>query len=396
MHGFTLPRRGLKYTGLKNFRLPMPRSVQEIKLNLSAKTLWPAQTELVSLRFDLVADDDYDLYPQYTIGLHAWFLGQIQAVDPDLSAQLHDSETDKAFNLSGLSGQFSTQSRSLRLQAGKSYAWYVAGLTKPVVKGLAQWLRQLPEVVALKNAPLTIQRVSYAQPPTTYANLATVEPGQSLSLTFVSPTSFRRRGHHLPIPWPRNVFHSYLRRWNEFSNRPVDPDQFLDWVDDAVVFHRHELISEKIAAGKRGSVTGFTGAVTYGLAGKAAEDPEFRQLFYTLGHYAPYCGTGHKTTFGLGQTRLGWHLDHPQPVPMAQALLADRIDELTAYFIHQKKRTGGDRAQSSAETWATIVARRELGDSLQAIAADLDIPYETAKTYSKLARRVMKANSQPG
>jgi CRISPR-associated endoribonuclease Cas6 len=41
------------------------------------------------------------------------------------------------------------------------------------------------------------------------------------------------------------------------------------------------------------------------------------------------------------------------------------------------------------------VARRELGDSLQAIAADLGIPYETAKTYSKLARRAMKVNAQP-
>ncbi|MBD2429316.1 CRISPR-associated endoribonuclease Cas6 [Phormidium sp. FACHB-1136] len=370
----------------------MPRAVPAIELNLSAKTLWPAPTELVSLRFDLVADDNYDLYPQYTIGLHAWFLGQIQSFDPALSAQLHDGETDKAFNLSGLSGQFSTQSRSLRLQAGKPYQWYVAGLTKPVVQGLAQWLRQLPEVVALKNAPLTIQQVSHAQPPTTYAKLAIVEPGQSLSLTFVSPTSFRRKGHHLPLPWPRNVFHSYLRRWNEFANRPVDQDAFLDWVDDHVVFQRHELVSEKIAAGKRGSVTGFTGAVTYGLAGKAAENPEFEQLFYTLGHYAPYCGTGHKTTFGLGQTRLGWHLSQvtPQAMPTAQTLLANRIDELTTYFIHQKKRTGGDRAQDSAETWATILARRELGDSLQTIAADLGIPYETAKTYSKLARRTLK------
>lgn len=367
----------------------MPTTAKGSELDLSAKTLWPAQTELISLRFDLVAEDAYELYPQYTIGLHAWFLQEIQTFDQGLSAQLHDGETDKAFNISGLSGQFSIQSRNLQLQAGKTYHWTVNGLTKPVVAGLAKWLKRLPVAVALKNAPLTIRQVSLAQAPTTYAKLATVEPGGSLSLTFVSPTSFRRKGHHLPLPWPRNVFHSYLRRWNEFSNRPVDQDAFLDWVDDYVVFQRHELASEKIAAGKRGSVTGFKGAVTYALAGKAAEHPEFQQLFYSLGHYAPYCGTGHKTTFGLGQTRLGWHLSQvtSAPTPTVQALLADRIDELTIYFVNQKKRTGGNRAQDSAETWATILARRELGDSLQAIADDLGIPYETAKTYSKLARR---------
>jgi CRISPR-associated endoribonuclease Cas6 len=374
--------------------MPKP-AAQEPTLDLTAKKLWPTQTELVSLRFDLVADEPYELYPQYTIGLHAWFLQHIQQLDPALSAQLHDGETDKAFNLSGLNGQFSSQSRSLHLQAKQTYQWYINGLTQPVVAGLAQWLKQLPDVVALKNAPLTIRRVSYAQEPTTYAKLATVEPRQNLSLTFVSPTSFRRKGHHLPLPWPRNVFHSYLRRWNEFANRPVDPDRFLDWVDDHVVFQRHELVSEKIAAGKRGSVTGFTGAVTYGLAGKAAENPEFEQLFYTLGHYAPYCGTGHKTTFGLGQTRLGWHLSQvaAPAMPTAQTLLANRIDELTTYFVNQKKRTGGNRAQASAETWATILARRELGDSLQTIAEDLGLPYETAKTYSKLARRSLRGNA---
>lgn len=359
---------------------------------MAVEQRWPLKTELVGLRFDLVAEEAYELYPQYTIGLHAWFLGQIQQLDPELSAQLHDVETEKAFNISGLSGQFSTHSRSLQLQVGKPYHWHVNGFTQPVVAGLARWLKQLPEYVALKNAPLKIRQVSLAPAPMTYNELTTVEPGRSLSLTFVSPTSFRRKGHHLPLPWPRNVFHSYLRRWNEFSNQPVDQDDFLDWVDDHVVFQRHELASEKIAAGKRGSVTGFTGAVTYGLGTKADDGPEYVQLFYTLGHYAPYCGTGHKTTFGLGQTRLGWHLSQAetQAVPAAQKLLADRIDELTTYFVNQKKRTGGSRAQTSAETWATVLARRELGDSLQAIAEDLGIPYETAKTYSKLGRRSLR------
>jgi CRISPR-associated endoribonuclease Cas6 len=80
-------------------------------------------------------------------------------------------------------------------------------------------------------------------------------------------------------------------------------------------------------------------------------------------------------------------------MPTAQTLLANRIDELTTYFVNQKKRTGGNRAQASAETWATILARRELGDSLQTIAEDLGLPYETAKTYSKLARRSLRGNA---
>ena len=145
-------------------------------------------------------------------------------------------------------------------------------------------------------------------------------------------------------------------------------------------------------------MTGFTGAVTYTLDRKAAEQPEFVAMFYALGQLAPYCGTGHKTTFGLGETHLGWQVEGEQiletaPTPIAQMALAERIEELSALFLSQKKRQGGDRAQYTADTWATILARREVGNSLGAIAQDMDLPYETAKTYSKLARRALRQSN---
>lgn len=367
-----------------------PRAKKSAK---STKLQWPKTTELVGLEFSLVAERDYALYPQYTIGLHAWFLQQIQRFDPALSAYLHDGESEKPFTITGLSGQFVPQSRSLQLQKGKTYRWQVTGLSLRTVAGLAEWLIQLPTVMELKGAPLTIQQVAMALPATTYTTLGALPAqGNSQSLSFVSPTSFRRKGHHLPLPWPRNVFHSYLRRWNDFSGENISQDDFLDWVDDHVIIQRHQLQSVKVAAGKRGSVTGFTGAITYTLDRKAVQTPEFHDLFFTLGQFAAYCGTGHKTTFGLGQTQQGWHLKEAEAyeVPSAQALLAERIEELTTLFREQRKRTGGSRAQNTAEIWATVVARRELGDSLQDIATDLEMPYETVKSYGKLARRSLR------
>lgn len=58
--------------------------------------------------------------------------------------------------------------------------------------------------------------------------------------------------------------------------------------------------------------------------------------------------------------------------------------------LAQRKRTGGDRCLQAAETWATILAWREMGESLLDIAGDLNMPYETVKTYSKLARRSLR------
>jgi CRISPR-associated endoribonuclease Cas6 len=61
-----------------------------------------------------------------------------------------------------------------------------------------------------------------------------------------------------------------------------------------------------------------------------AQKQQFEQLFTTLGQFAPYCGTGHKTTFGLGQTRLGWSTS-PNSIAtlLEQTLLAQRIEQLT-------------------------------------------------------------------
>jgi CRISPR-associated endoribonuclease Cas6 len=358
------------------------------KQSASDQPTWADNTELVGIVLELESQQTRSLYAQYTIGLHAWLLEQVRQIDPTLSATLHDEQTEKAFTLSGLQGALSSQSRQFQLQAGQTYQWSITALSKPVSQWLVQWLQQRPEVVDLRHAPLTIRQVAIALPPTTYAQLwATDYSADTVNLSFLSPTSFRRKGQHFPLPLPFNLFHSYLRRWNLFSEIPFDQDEFLYWVDESILILRHRLESIKVLAGKKGTITGFTGAIEFGISAKAEPDQEFEHLFFALAALAPYCGTGHKTTFGLGQTRLGWSVAEPPVVPSMQTLLVERIAELTERFTLQRKRVGGDRASNIAATWATILARRELGESLQDIAEDLEMPYETVKTYAKLARR---------
>ena len=79
---------------------------------------------------------------------------------------------------------------------------------------------------------------------------------------------------------------------------------------------------------------------------------------------------------------MGWSSKIVQDIPKVENLLAKRIEDLTETFKAQRKRTGGQRASEIASKWATILARREMGDSLQLIAQDLEMPYETFKTYA--------------
>ncbi|MBO1066483.1 MULTISPECIES: CRISPR-associated endoribonuclease Cas6 [Nostocales] len=373
----------------------MPESATSSKRKNPSKNtplIWADDTELVSLVFDLEVTDSTALYSQYTIGLHAWFLDQVRQINPTLSAYLHDSESEKPFSISALEGQLLPTGKQLQLQANQIYRWQINAISQPVVQFLSQWLIQPPTTLKLRDACLQVKQISIVNPPTTYNKLLQSSINhKNINLSFISPTSFRRKGHHFPLPVPFNLFHSYLRRWNDFSGMPIEQDAFLEWIDENVIIHKHRLESVKVAAGKRGSVTGFTGAISLGLTKTALDNIEFTQLFDALVQLAPYCGTGHKTTFGLGQTCLDWV--NPESNISSTAItniLPERIEELTTIFTAQRKRIGGERTEKIATTWATILARREVGESLQVIAEDLEIPYTTAKTYVKLARRMLK------
>jgi CRISPR-associated endoribonuclease Cas6 len=377
----------------------MPAKRSPKRTTKPTKPTWPANTQLVGLTLKLRSQHTASLYPQYAIGLHAWFLDQVRQHDPELSAYLHDGQSEKPFTVSGLQGIEIAPGGTPQLDAQRTYNWTITVLSQPLVDWLRDWLQAPPIAIELRGVPLQIVDWGLTDrtpthPPTIYQQLLEMPLPKSpaIALSFQSPTSFRRHGHHFPLPAPVNLFHSYLRRWNDFSGIEYDQEDFLDWIDESVIIRRHHLQSVKTVAGKRGSVTGFTGAIDLALTRAALEEPDYVALFMALGNLAPYCGTGHKTTFGLGQTRLGW-IDPPTalPPPTVDDLLAQRIADLTALFISQRKRTGGDRATHTAETWATILARRELGESLQAIATDLEIPYTTVKTYAKLARRALKS-----
>ena len=357
---------------------------------------WAKTTELVSVVFELEPQDFCSLYPQYAIGLHAWFLDQVRQSNPELSAYLHDGGSEKAFTISRLMGLDLGRRGMMQLEPGQRYGWQVTALSRQVVQWLEEWLASAPEVIALRGAPLNVVGWELAEKGTTYSalwrqagKLSQQQSIPGLTLSFVSPTSFRRKKQHFPLPLPTNVLQSYLRRWNDFSGKVYESDTFLEWVDESVVIRRHRIESCKVAGGKRGVVTGFMGAVEFGLTNRAVEQSEYVQLFFALGGLAPYCGTGHKTTFGLGQTVAGWHDDDIGVEPL-QAVLAGRIEELTVLFEGQRQRRGGTRARHVAETWATILARRELGESLMGIAEDLGMRYETVKTYVKLARQAVK------
>lgn len=356
------------------------------------KITFPEGTEIVSLVFILTPQKDAVLPPDYAKGLHAWFLDRVRKKDAALSQYLHDGQSEKAFSISRLEGEITSNGKQLYISKQNTYLWRVNALSSSVVSWMQQWFKGMPKTIALHQVRLKILEMAIAQPATTYSKLLKTRTSKHLTLSFITPTSFRKSGHHFPLPVPVNLFHSYLRRWNHFATEKYDGDAFLAWIEKNVLIVRHQLESAKVPGGKRGFVTGFVGAIELDLARGSSENPEYVSLYKTLGLLSVYCGTGHKTTFGLGQTRLGWQTKPRVITAIAtENLLAERIEEIFEILMSQQKRTGGERATKVCRTRAIIMARRETGESISDIALAMDMQPDTVKSYIKLARRAVKS-----
>ncbi|MGI0483601.1 CRISPR-associated endoribonuclease Cas6 [Geminocystis sp. CENA526] len=387
---------------------------------------WTNNSDLVILEFELIAEKDYHLSLDYSKGLHAWFLDQVRQLSPELSKRLHDYPEEKAFSISRLQGNLMELKNKIFVKQNSFYSWYLSIFSSELIQWLKVWFNNFPSHLGLYHTPLLINEVRFFSPPTTYEKLWLEKIETNFSFTFLSPTSFRRNNHHYPLPHPPNLFHSYLRRWNQFSQnlgnhndimsfrstakesqsliseRVFSQDDFLDWIDKFVIIRSYSLESKKVAGGKKGSVTGFMGRLELSLGHNYQDYPDFTQLYSTLCRFATYCGTGHKTTFGLGHTIVsqgnentdeGRQQIFTQPSSYNNDSLEDklvtRIDELTDIFLKQKNGKGGNRAENICLSYANILARRELGMSLKDIAIELEMPYETVKTYSKRARKLL-------
>ena len=376
-------------------------------MSISKKTVkypWTDDTEIVSITLTLKAIADIELSPNYTTAFHAWFLHQVRASDPQLSAYLHDGQSEKAFTISPLNGKLELIANTLLAKVDSTYTWTISALSNDLCEWLRNWYSDHPETINLYNGNFAIAQISINQPATTYNNLwsASSNPESKFTLAFLTPTCFRSKNHHLPLPIPYNIFHSYLRRWNAFAPEAFPQEEFLTWIEKVVYITSYDLECTKVAVAKQGYVTGFTGTVEFAVDLKASRNSDFERLLSALIKLAAYCGTGHKTTFGLGQTRLigkneigngKSEKDLITTTPIQEHLIK-RIAELTDLFLQTKKRQGGDRAQNTATVWATILARRELGESLKVIAIDLDMPYETVRKYAQAARKAI-ANLEP-
>lgn len=244
--------------------------------------------------------------PQLFRALHANLLRWVGAADPDLASAVHGRPVRKAFTISGL-----------RDDKEGNWWWHVTFLQNDVWELLRTWAlapaadcgkqreKECTLMLKLGGRAYPVDWLGAWEATRTYDQmLDALQPLERIQMEFLSPTAFSAGALDLPLPEPSAVFHSWLSRWNDFcpAHRRISTT-LLDVVRTNVAISEHQLRTMRHDLGHGRVHTGFVGQVTFTIT--RAQYLNLAHVFQlnTLADYAEFCGTGHKTTYGMGQTR---------------------------------------------------------------------------------------------
>ncbi len=250
--------------------------------------------------------------------VHAWALGRITTVDPALARRLHEGSDLRPLTASNLWGTGRAQDGRVSLDPEHPCWLRVTTLTEETSRAFEQGLPPPGETLTLGDARLVVRevatdarqhpwagRASYTDLVQRYTLAAGATP-RSVTLRFASPTLFRSHDRDCPLPLPEMVFGSYLHKWNSFSPLTL-PEEALRYASECVALGRFRLCSRLVSfeQGGKGAQVGFTGEAHFRFL---VSDAYWTRLMCLLAGYAFWCGTGYRTTVGLGQTQMveGW------------------------------------------------------------------------------------------
>jgi len=250
--------------------------------------------------------------PQYMgAALRAEFLDWIRETDKTQSDELHDGNELRPYTVSDLKGTFHAQQGLNRVESGQS-AWFrVTSLTKELTETLQGSI--LPNikgrVFELGGVKFQVQNVPEAgQHPwageASYESLADqyfkadLVPSDSIEMVFASLTTFHTGDVHMPLPVPETVLGSWLTRWNKMSTASL-PRAVEELKEARLALNRYTLQTQVVQY-KEATWIGFSGDCRFRVLSK---DEFWVRLCNLLADFSFYCGTGAKTSFGLGQTK---------------------------------------------------------------------------------------------
>jgi len=263
---------------------------------------------LTSLVIELEALSDGLISGGTGRAVHGLWYAQWDHVHPDTANWLHNETQTPPFSLSPLMGLPRPEKGVTRIERGQG-AWFrVATLTKQLSERLTTlWAAQLPDEVDLAGVRWRVvgipkqhdwnRQISYQALATQH--LFNNRPPGYWKLNFETPVTFNSGVGYLPFPLPNILIGSWMRRWQAFAPLAL-PDDLQQSARERLLVSSYSMRSAVVRYGERVHPGGVG---RYALRAEKMPASERAQVDL-LAHYAFFCGSGYKTTQGMGLTRL--------------------------------------------------------------------------------------------
>ena len=248
---------------------------------------------------------------------HAAFLSLLRITNPEKAEEIHAASAQKPFTVSPLIGKAERRGNFLRIRAGTEYWLRFTFLDDELFTHFSNafFLQELPSI-RLGQATFQFNRLVIGNTEdmvwsrnTTYSDLVqSANTETEARLQFHSPTAFRaltprgqRTYNHTQID-PVRCYQSWVNKWNTFAPVQFDRTALLAFVAEHVRVSRSETRTQALNFGRHTEI-GWVGTCTFRFEPKSALDQNLLHTANCLANFAFYCGTGYKTTMGMGQTR---------------------------------------------------------------------------------------------
>ena len=271
----------------------------------------------------LIPPEDVTLRPTMGHHAHAAFLSLLRMSNPEKAEEVHTASGQKPFTVSPLIGDGERRGDFLRIRAGTECWLRFTFLDDALFVhfGSAFLTQDFPSI-RLGEATFQLSRLVTSGTETKdwsgakiYEDLIeSAGTDRRLEVRFHSPTAFRalsprgektRNQAHIDLV---RCYQSWVNKWNAFAPMQIDKQPLLDFVARHAGLTSVESKSRMLDFGKHKAI-GFVGSCAYQFfverQSDGKGDTEMLRLANLLADFAFYCGTGYKTTMGMGQTRRG-------------------------------------------------------------------------------------------
>ena len=260
--------------------------------------------------------------------IHAAFLDIACQMDSKIAGRLHQNQPYKPFTVSPLQGKFDKQGKgSISISAGTECWVRFTIMDDYLLSAVVRFFTEgKATTICLGDSIFQVTRVTTNEDDThghwsactTFEDiLDSAAPFSKLNVRFYSPTTFKVRDetanspqNHV-FPDPLHCFQSWLKKWNALSAAHIDEDALLSFIQRHIQFSRYSIETRIMNFGGYKQL-GFVGDCEYRFTGNESMSKtnggngntrEFLKQAEALANFAFYCGTGYKTTMGMGQTR---------------------------------------------------------------------------------------------